>query len=58
MASFHRKTGWKRQGKRENKIYRSVSFCPDRQEQIPKKQQKKFKKLKNTVTPSFQAKIG
>ena len=57
MASFHRKICWKRQRKKENKNYRSVSFCPDRQEQIPKKQQKKFKKLKNTITASFQAKI-
>ena len=58
MAPFHRKIGWKRQRKRENKNYRSVSFCPDRQKQIPKKQQKKFKKLKNTITASFQAKIS
>ena len=26
MASFHAKTGWKRQKKRENKNYRFVSF--------------------------------
>ena len=58
MAPFHRKIGWKRQRKRENKNYRSVSFCPDRQKQITKKQQKKFKKLKNTITASFQAKIS
>ena len=58
MVSFHRKIDWKRQRKKENKNYRSVSFCPDRQEQIPKKQQKKFKKLENTIRASFQAKIS
>ena len=29
MASFQAKIGWKRQRKRENKIYRSVSFLHD-----------------------------
>ena len=43
---------------RENKNYRSVSFLPDGQEKIPKKIAKTFKKLKNTITSLFQAKIG
>ena len=58
MASFQAKIGWKRQRKRENKNYRSVSFLPDAKQKIPKKQKKKFKKLKNTIMASFQAKIG
>ena len=41
--------------KRENKDYRSVSFHPEERGKIKKKQQKK---LKNTITASFQAKIG
>ena len=43
MASFHGKIGWKGQRKRENKNYRYVSFLPDGQEKIPKKQQKNSK---------------
>ena len=39
MASFQAKTGWKRLKKRENKNYRFVSFLPDGQQKIPKKQQ-------------------
>ena len=38
MASFHGKIDWKGQRKRENKNYRYVSFRPDGQEKIPKKQ--------------------
>ena len=57
MASFHGKIGWKGQRKRENKNYHYVSFLPDVQEKIPKKQQKKLKKLKETITDSSQAKI-
>ena len=37
MSSFQAKIGWKRQRKRENKNYRSVSFLPDRLDKIPKK---------------------
>ena len=37
----------------ENKNYLFVSFLPDEQKKIPKK----FKKLKNTIVDSFQAKI-
>ena len=43
MASFHGEIGWKGQRKRENKNYRYVSFLPDSQEKIPKKQQKNSK---------------
>ena len=58
MASFQAKIGWKRMRKRENKNYHYVSFQPDAQQKIPRKQQKKSKKLKYTIMPSFQAKIG
>ena len=37
MASFQAKIGWKRQRKRENKNYGSISFPPNRLEKIPKK---------------------
>ena len=57
MDSFHAKIGWKRMRKSENKNYRSVPFLPDAKQKIPK-QQKKLKKLKNTITGSFQANIG
>ena len=40
MADFHGKIGLKGQRKRKNKNYRYVSFLPDGQEKIPKKQQK------------------
>ena len=40
MASIQAKIGLKTQRKRENKNYRSVSFLPDGQEKIPKKQKK------------------
>ena len=43
MFSFHGKIGWKGKRKRENKNYRQVSFLPDGQEKIPKKQQKNSK---------------
>ena len=58
MSSFPAKIGWKRQRKRENKNYRFFPFLLDRLEKIPKKQQKNFEKLKNTIMASFQAKIG
>ena len=38
----------------ENKNYRFVSFLADAQKKIPKN----FKKLKNAIKNSFQAKIG
>ena len=40
MASFQAKIGWKRQRKRENKNYISVTFLPDGFEKIPKKSKK------------------
>ena len=43
MASFRGKIGWKGQRNWENKNYRYVSFLPDGQEKIPKKQQKNSK---------------
>ena len=58
MASFQAKRGWKRPRKKENRNYRSIPFLPDAKQKIPKKQQKKFKKLKNIIMASFQAKIG
>ena len=45
MASFQAKIGWKRQRKRKNKNYRSVTFPQDRLLKIPKKQQKYKKKI-------------
>ena len=56
MASFQAKIGWKMLRKREYKNYHSV---PTRREiENFKKIAKKFKKLKNTIMTSFQAKIG
>ena len=43
MAPFHAKIGWKRQRKRKNKIYPSVSFLPDPKYKIQKKQEKNSK---------------
>ena len=37
MVSFQGKIGWKRQRKRENKNYRSITFLPDGLEKVPKK---------------------
>ena len=42
MASFQIKIGWKRPRKREYKNYRFVSFRPDAQEKIQKKNSKKI----------------
>ena len=56
MPLFQVKIGWKMLRKREYKKYRSV---PTRREiENSKKIAKKFKKLKNTIMTSFQAKIG
>ena len=58
MASFPAKIGWKRLRKRENKKL-SFRFVPTRSViENSKKITKKFKKLKNTIMNSFQAKIG
>ena len=55
MASFPAKISWNRPRKRENKNYRSV---PTRRViENSKKIAKKFKKLKNSIMDSFQAKI-
>ena len=58
MNSFQTKIGWKKIRKREIKIivpFRSVSTrCVN---ENSKQIAKKFKKLKNTVVASFQAKI-
>ena len=58
MASFKARIGWKKPRKKENKYCRSVSFLPNAQQKIPKKQQKNSKKLKNTIMAPFQATIG
>ena len=58
MASSQAKIGKKRQRKRENKNSHFVPFLPDGLEKIPKKKQKNFKELKNTIMASFQTKIG
>ena len=57
MASFQAKICCKRQRKRENKKF-SICFVPTRPViENSKKIAKKFKKLKNSITASFQAKI-
>ena len=43
MASFQAKISGKILTKRENKNYHSVSFLPDGEEKIPKKQKKNSK---------------
>ena len=59
MASFQAKIGWKMQRKRENKNCHSVPFRSYQTGNRKfKKIAKKFKKLKNTIMASFQAKIG
>ena len=64
MSSFQSKIGWKRLRKGENKLQlRSVPTRRGRENSKPviensKKIGKKFKKLKNTIMASFQAKIG
>ena len=46
MASLQAKIGWKCMRNRENKNYHYVSFQPDAQQKIPKKQQKNLKNQK------------
>ena len=53
MASLQAKIGRKRMRNIENKNYRFISFLSNAQQKITKK----FKKLKNTIVDSFQAKI-
>ena len=57
MASFHDKTGWERPGKREKKIIIPISSYPTCNSEF-QKNRKKFKKLKNIIIASFQAKTG
>ena len=56
MASSQAKIGWKRLKKRENKNYRFVSFLPDGQQKIQKKQQKYSKNSKTPLRPHFRTK--
>ena len=56
MASFQAKIGWKRQKKRKNENYPSVSFLPDPKQKIPKKQHKNSKNLKIPVGLHFKPK--
>ena len=56
MASFQAKIGWKRLKKRENKNYRFVSFLPDGQQKIQKKQQKYSKNSKIPLRLHFKQK--
>ena len=56
MGSFQAKIGWKRMRKRENKNCHSVPT--PRVIENSKKQQKIFKKLRNTTMASFQPEIG
>ena len=56
MALFQAKIGWIRQIKGENKNCRSVPT--QRVIENSKKIATKFKKLKNIIMASFQAKIG
>ena len=46
MATFQAKKGWKRMRKREKKNYYYISFLPEAQLKIPRKQQKNSKKNK------------
>ena len=46
MAAFQAKIGWQRMRKIENKNHRSISFLPDAQQKIKKKNSKKIKKIK------------
>ena len=56
MASFQAKIGWKRLKKRGNKNYRFVSFLPDGQQKIEKKQQKYLKNSKIPLRLHFKQK--
>ena len=56
MSSFQAKLGWKRQRKRENKIFRFVPFVPDCVKKISKKQQKKSKNCKTPLGLLFKPK--
>ena len=56
MTSFQKKISWKRLTKGENKNYRFVSFLPDGQQKILKKQQKNSKHSKIPLRLHFMPK--
>ena len=56
MASFEAKVGWKSPRKEENKNFRSVSFLPDAEQKIKKKQQKNCKNDKISLRIHFKPK--
>ena len=62
VAPIQAKIGWKRLRKRKNKNYHSVSIIPFRSYSTRYKKfqrkGKKFKKIKNIIMASFQAKVG
>ena len=60
MNSFHAKIGWKQMRKREIKMIVLFRSVPTRCviENFKKKKQKNSKNENNTITASFQAKIG
>ena len=60
MASFQDKITQEKPGmsKNKEKKNRYDEFLPDPEQRILKKQQKKFKKLKNIIMASFQSKTG
>ena len=58
MATFQDEIRRKKDQKKRNKNYRSISFLPDACYKIKKKIAKKFKKLKSTIMATFQAEIG
>ena len=56
MYSFQAKIGLKKMRNRENKNYHYVSFQPDAQQKIPKKQQKNSKSEQIPLWPHFKQK--
>ena len=57
MNLFQAKIGWKRMGKRQNKKLSFRSVPTRRVTENFKKIAKKLKKLKNTISDSFETKI-
>ena len=57
MASFQAKIFWKRPRRIANKNYCFVPILSGAEQKMPKKKAKKFKKLKNIIMASIQAKI-
>ena len=58
MAYCPANPGWERQRKSEKKNLSFRSFPNEPKQRIEKRIVKKFKKLKNTIIASFQAKTG